>query len=147
MKTGTLLLLGVAALAVIEYSNLGIAGATVQFLFQGVQVNSLSDIEVTMLVQNVSNGNIVLNSMTLDLTVNGNELGNAAVFPSSPIVVQSNSQQPVVIRVTPNLLTLPSAIMSLVQSNQLNSLIFKADGTANVNNIPMPVHVTLNESA
>lgn len=140
IDTGTAILLGLAGLAVYEYSQLGLAAADVQFLFQGVNVNSLSNVQVTMLVQNVSNTPIVLNSMTLDLSVNGQSIGNAAVFPQVPITIQPNSQQPVAISITPDWLSIPSTVQSLIQSNSPN-VKFEAVGTANVNNIPFPIDV------
>lgn len=140
LNTGTLILLVLAGLAVYEYSQLGVAASDVKFLFSGMQLNSLNNIQVNLLVQNVSNAQIVLNAMTLDLSVNGNSLGNAAVFPQTPIVIQSSSQQPIAVQITPDWLSLPSTISTLIQSGSQN-FDFKADGTANVNNIPVPVHI------
>lgn len=138
INTGTAVLLGLAALAVYEYSQLGIAAADVQFIFDGVQLNGLNNVQLTMLVQNVSNAPIVLNSMSLDLTANGADIGNAAVFPQVPITIQPNTQQPVAISITPNWLQIPSAIQALMQSGG-SSVNFEAKGTANVNNIPFPI--------
>jgi LEA14-like dessication related protein len=117
---------------------LGIAAADVQFLFAGVDIKSLNNIQVNMLVQNVSNTPIVLNSMSLDLSVNGQSIGNAAVFPQVPITIQANSQQPIAISVAPDWLSIPSTVQTLLQSNSSNAK-FEAVGTANVNNIPFPI--------
>lgn len=140
INTGTAIILGLAALAIYEYSQLGIAAQDVKFLFQGIQFNSINNIQVNLLVQNVSNAQIVLNAMSLDLAVNGNDLGNAAVFPQNPIVIQPASQQPIAVQITPDWLSLPSTIQTLLQGN-ISALDVTADGTANVNNIPVPVHV------
>jgi SLAP domain-containing protein len=140
MKGSTLGLLAVAGLAAFYFANLGVAGATVQFQFAGVEFLSVGQLQITILVQNVSNANIALNSMTLELTANGNDIGNAAVFPQTPIIIQSNSQQPVAVVVNLNWLEIPDTIAQLIQGN-ISSINFKADGNANINNAVLPIHI------
>lgn len=142
MDSGTILLLLLGGLSIYEYSQLGVAAANVQILFDGVQINSLSNLSVTIIVQNVSNANIVLNSMTLDISMNGVDLGNASLFPVTPIVIQSNTEQPVTIQFSPNWLTIPGAIMDIINSGDTSKMNFNATGTANINNLPLPVNMT-----
>jgi SLAP domain-containing protein len=144
MDSGALLLLVLGGLAIYEYSQLGVAAANVQILFDGVSINNLSNLAVTVLVQNVSNVNIVLNSMTLDITMNGVDLGNASLFPVTPIVIQSNTEQPVTIQFSPNWLTIPGAIMDIINSGDTSKMSFTATGTANINNLPLPINMTKN---
>lgn len=142
MKTGTIILLGLGALAVYEYSQLGVAAADVQILFDDVSIVSLSNIQITILVQNVSNANIELNSMALAVTMNGQSLGNVSLFPVVPITIQGNSEQPVTVQLTPNWLTIPGAVADLINSGNMDAMSFNATGTANINNIPLPINVT-----
>lgn len=142
MDSGTILLLLLGGLAIYEFSQLGVAAANVQILFDGVQINNLSNLAITILVQNVSNANIVLNSMTLDISMNGVDLGNASLFPVTPIVIQSNTEQPVTIQFSPNWLTIPGAIMDIINSGDTTKMSFNATGTANINNLPLPVNMT-----
>lgn len=146
MKTGTLLLVSLAALAVFEYSQLGIAAGTVQFVFEGVQIQNLNSIIANILVQNVSNSNIQLNSMALTLTVNGSPLGSAQIFPQSPIIIASNTQQPIPVSITPDWSNIPGDIAQIIQGN-LSGLDFKADGFGNVNNVVLPIHIEKQMSA
>lgn len=143
-NTGTILLVLLGGLAFYEYSQLGIAAADVQILFSGIQINSLNSFSVTVIVQNVSNAQIVLNSMTLDISLNGQPIGNASLFPVTPVIVQPSSQQPVTIQFTPNWLNIPDTIMNLVNSGNVSQMNFNATGTANINNLPLPINVTKN---
>lgn len=144
MDNGVLILGGLGLLAVYEYTQLGVAAADVQILFSGVQINGLSNIGVTLVIQNVSNAQIVLNSMTLDLSLNGQAIGNASLFPVVPIVVQPSTQQPVTIQITPNWLSIPSVIMDIINSGNQSAMTFNATGTANINNLPLPINLTKN---
>lgn len=138
MKTGTIALLVVGGLAVYEFAQLGVAGKTVQILLDGVQINSITNFSLQLLVQNVSNANVKLNSMTGAITVNGNAIGNVSYF--SPVTVASNSQQVVNVTLRPDLLSLPASIIALI-NNSGGNLHFVVDGNANIDGLVIPFTV------
>lgn len=136
MKTSTLLLIG-AGLVAYELFNLGVATGTAQFVFDGVTINSITNFTVSILVQNVSNATVNLNSLAASIDLNGTQIGNASFFPATPTVILPNSQQDVRLTVNPSLLSLPQAIIDAV-NNPGVSLDFNVSGNANVNGLVLP---------
>ena len=140
MKTGTVLLLGAAGLAVYYFEQLGVAGNTVQFVLNGISVKSLSDFQVQILVQNVSNASVRLAALSADITLNGMDIGNASFFPAQPQMIPGTSQQIVNIDVTPSILSLPGAIQNLL-ANPGGSYDVAVKGNANINSLVLPFSI------
>jgi hypothetical protein len=138
MKISTVLLLGVGALAVWEFQQIGTAAATVQFVFSGVQIKSLTNYVLQITVQNISNADCVLNAMSGTITVNDNDLGNVSDF--SPVNIRARSQQVVNITLQPSILSLPGAITDII-NNSGGQLDFVFEGNANVNGLVLPINV------
>jgi len=135
MKTGTLLLVGGLALAAYEYAQLNTAVGTVQFMVAGINFKSLTDYEIQLLVQNVSNANVDLNALTGIVTINGSQIGNITDF--SPVNIAPRSQQIVNIDLQPNLLSIPGAVQNLI-NNPGSTFNIAVSGNANVNNLVIP---------
>ena len=135
MKTGTaLLLLGGGAL-VWYYANLGIAGNTVNIVFDRVNFNSIRNFDVILTVQNVSNATVKINSMTGTVYLNGNSLANISDFTQR--TVNPNSQLSIAVNVKPDFLNLGSNIMAII-SDPSAPLRFTIEGNANINNLVLP---------
>jgi LEA14-like dessication related protein len=141
MKLSNILIFGGIAVIAYELLNLGTAAGTAQFLLEGVTVNSITNYTVQILVQNVSNANVTLNSLVADIQLNGTDIGNASYFPSTPTVISGNSQQVVNLTVNPSLLSLPGAIINIVNAPG-SALNFNVTGNANVNGLVLPFTLT-----
>jgi LEA14-like dessication related protein len=139
MKTGTVLLLGVGAVAAYYFAQLGKAGSTMQIVLSGVQVNSVTDYVITLTFQNVSNATVKINSFTGVVSINDNQVGNVSEF--GPVIINPNSQQAINIHFSPSLLSLPGAIRDLL-NNSGGELVFNVNGNANVDNLVLPVNVS-----
>jgi len=135
MKGSTIALLAVGAGVVYYFSQLGTAGATANFVLQGVQVKSLTKLNIQIMAQNVSNANITLNALTANVSINGNSVGTASSFV--PVDIAPTSQQLINVELDLSVLSLPSTIMSLINQTG-NSYNFTVQGNANVNNLVIP---------
>lgn len=135
MKVGTLLLIGLAGFAAIEFLNLGTAVATVQFVFSGVTVNNPLSYNIQILVQNVSNASCTLSALTGAVTVNDNPIGTISDFTA--VVIPPTSQQTINVNLAVSALSLPSSIIDLV-NNSGGDLDFNVTGNANVNGLVLP---------
>lgn len=135
MKTGTILLLLGGGALVWYYSNLGIAANTVNIVLDSVQFSSIRNFNVILMVQNVSNATVQVNSMSGTIFLNGNTLANMSDF--TPRTVNPNSQLPITINVKPDFLMLGSNIMNLI-NNPGQTIKFTIEGNANINNLVLP---------
>jgi len=142
MKNSTALLLAAGGLALIYGSRVATGVNTVNFVLNGVDLSDITNIKLQFLVQNVSNATGVLNSLSGNITVNGNDLGNISDF--NPVTIPPNSQQPINISLRPDLISLPQTIAALIQQNGSgnNDLNFEVTGNANVNGIVLPFDLT-----
>lgn len=138
MKTGTLLVVGAIAFLGYEFLQLNTAGNTLQVVFQGVQVNGPLNYTLNLIVQNVSNATLALNSLAADVTINGNDLGNVSNFTA--ITIQPNSQTPVNVTLQPSILSIPGTVQALL-ANPTGSFDFKITGNMNVNSLVLPLNV------
>jgi hypothetical protein len=143
MKTSTIALLAVGGGALYYFSQLGVAGATVQFVLGTPQFQSLSQLIIPITVQNVSNAVINLAAMSGQVTINGNSLGNVSYFPPTPTQIAPTSQQIVNFTANINLFSLPSTIQNLVNNVQgSGAYTFVIDGNANINSLVIPFSLT-----
>ncbi|MGH7954838.1 MAG: hypothetical protein ACREOZ_02635 [Gloeomargaritales cyanobacterium] len=135
MKTGTLIV-GVALLVgLIYFSNLGNAAGTLQYIIQSVDLRSLTNWRVIIIVQNVSSASLTLNSMAGVVSVNGTPVGNVSNF-SGPITIAGNSQTNITVNINPSLLGIGSAIYNAIQNGTgTTGLQFSIQGNVNVNNL------------
>lgn len=137
MKTAGVVAIAAALGGAYYLTQVGTAGATAQFVFESVQFSSLTKWNVMILVQNVSNARINLNALAADITLNGDDIGNASFFPPTPAQIEPTSQQVVNLEVDLSILSLPGAIQDLI-SNPGSSYNFEVTGTANVNGFLVP---------
>lgn len=140
MKIGGILLAAAVVGGIIYFGNLGIGAADVQFILGGVQIQGLTTIQVQLIVQNVSNADFKINSMSGTVTLNGNMLGNVSSFPATPIVVKANSQVPINVTLNLSLLSVPGVVQQLLAgtNQQLN---FVVTGNVNLNSLVVPFTV------
>lgn len=134
MKAGTLLLIGAAGFAAYYYMNLGVAGATIQFVVQGIHFDGISTITINMYAQNVSNADLVVSSMSGNVTVNNIQMGNISDFTSRSIPANSQVIIPIVMRVS--ISSLPAVITAVLNSDA--PVDVNISGNANVNGLVIP---------
>lgn len=138
MKTGTLLLLGVAGIGVYELMQLNTAANTFNLVFNGVQPLGLLKYNLQFIVQNVSNATIRLNSLSAEVTVNDYDLGNVSFFPPQPLEIGPNSQTPVNLLLQPNILSIAADAVAFFQNNP-SQLDFVMNGNMNINGFVMAI--------
>lgn len=144
MKTGNLLLIGVAVLGLLYVSNLNIAGNTLQYVIESFDFTSLTTWHITIMIQNVSNATINVNSMSGTISVGGTQVGNISEF-NGTLVVPPNSQVPIKVTVNPSIIGLSAEIITAIQSqNGQNTLPFVIAGNVNVDGIVVPFNITQN---
>ena len=141
MKTGTVLLLGGLAVGAYYLSQLGVAANTVNIVFNGATPASLTQWQLQVVVQNVSNAAVNLNALSGNVMLNGNNVGNVSYFPTAPAQIAPTSQQVLNLQLNLNLLSLPTAIQNLIQSPAGNTLNFEIVGNANINSLVLPFDV------
>ena len=147
MKTGNVLLIGGLAAAVWYFGGLGIAGSTVQFVFQNVIPLSLTNFQIQILVQNISNAEVDLNAMSGQVFLNGNAIGNVSYFPSVPTTILPTSQQLVTFSLDISILNLGPAIAQIItaftsQTQGSGTMNFEIKGNANINKLVIPFDLT-----
>jgi LEA14-like dessication related protein len=134
MKTGTMLLLGGGAYLLYQAFEKAQFANTVNILFQGVTIENLNSIIVKMVVQNITDTTVTVNSMTGTLLLNGNEIANISKF--DPQTIASNSQTEIDVKVSPDLGAIVMNFTSLISTpgSQLN---FTAMGNVNLSGLPI----------
>lgn len=140
MKTSNLLIIGFGGLLVWEWFQKGVSAATVQLVINGFKFKSINDLQISFLVQNVGNAPININSMSGQVSVNGNFIGNVSYFPAQHIPVGGNSQAPITVDFQPSFLSLPSAIKDLLQTGS-NNFTLTVTGNLNYDGIVLPFTV------
>jgi hypothetical protein len=141
MKTGTVVLIGLAGLFAFHILGLGVAGAAAQVVFDGVQVVTPLNYLLTFTIQNVSNTSLQFKGMDGVVTLNGNNVGNVSSFPAAPITIPGPGQQKVNISLDLSALSLAADVMSFIQSPG-NTLNFEVQGNLNVSSAIIPFDVT-----
>lgn len=135
MKTGTVVLLGIGGLVLWEAYNLSVGTGTMQIVFKGVQINSLTNYTITLTAQNVSNVSISINSMTGNVLINGNQLASISDFTVRTI--PANGQIDIPITVQPSLLSIPVDIQQLI-TNGGQTIDFTVTGNVNASGFVLP---------
>ena len=142
----TLLWLGLAGLGFYLFEKNTVV-SSLRFVEQGITFdisNLISPIiNVSILVQNPTSGSLTLQSMAGTFSVNGNPSGNASYFPAVPTVLAPNAQTIIVIQLR---LTDSGIITDLLNfiSGSTTALNIALNGTANVNNAPIPLILSFN---
>lgn len=138
MKTGQVLLIGAAGLAAYYFANLGIATGTMNFVFSGIKINSINDFVFTITMQNVSNADLNVNSMSGNILLNGDSFANISDFTKRTI--PGNSQADIDVHIKPQLFSLSTQIQNLI-NNPGSQLSFTINGNANVNGLVLPFSI------
>ena len=111
--------------------------SNLQFLPLGAAWNG-GQLAITIGVQNPTSTSLVINSFAGQVYVNGTASGNLSDFTTRTIA--ANQQTPVQLNFTPSVLGILSDISSAI--TQSNGLQIELKGTANVNNVPVPLDLT-----
>lgn len=135
MKAVTWILVGILAFVGYEAYELAMGTGTLQFIFQGVNFNGLTNWTVNITVQNVSNATVTINSMTGNVLINGNQLASISSF--TPTTVPANGQINIPVTVQPSLLSIPGDVQQLIQTPGSN-FDFSVQGNANVSGFILP---------
>lgn len=135
MKIQNLLLLVGGLFLIGYYGNLGVAAATANFVFQGINFASLTDWVVTIQVQNVSNATVVIAAMDGTVYLNGDNIGSLSDFKS--VTIPPTSAVNVQVHLSPSFLSLPGAIKDVTQLAG-ETLDFTVKGNANINGAVIP---------
>lgn len=138
MKATTVILLASGAYGLYYISQLGLATSTITVVFQGVNFNSLTSLTVNLLVQNITNASVTVNSMTGNLLMNGSQLASLSDFTAR--VIPANGQVTVPINVSLSLLSLPGDIVSLTQLTG-QTIDFTVVGNVNVSGLILPINL------
>lgn len=147
MKAGTVILLGVGALLLFNFANLGVASNVLQYYIQSVDFTGITTGRIILVVQNPSNASILLNSMAGTITVNNTTLGNISNFQGG-VTIPANQQVPITINVVLSLSGLVSQLYdTLTKPNGANAMNFIIAGNANINAgiiVPFSIAQTVN---
>jgi LEA14-like dessication related protein len=143
METSTLLFLAGGAFLVWKFLVPGVAVSNLIFLENGMSLDISNPLRVvinlSVIVQNPTSGSLTLNSMAGYFYVNGSQTGNVSYF--TPTVINPNSQTQIQLQLSVNDISLVSDIMSYINSGT-GSLAVEIKGTANVNNVPVPIDLS-----
>lgn len=139
MKTGSVVLLGALAFGIYYYAGLGIAGNDLLVVFKGLQFNNISNITITLTLQNVSNSSIMFNSLAATVYLNNDTIGNLSGFQQ--VEVPANSQRDIPLTFNISLFTAPAVIKDMM-NNLGGNYTIRVKGNFNANNLPLPLDVS-----
>jgi hypothetical protein len=138
-NTATPLLIGAAAIAAWWFFSRANTLNSLIFIPKGVGVQG-AGLNLVLGVQNPTGSAIQLNSIAGSVNVNGSPIGNVSNF--SPIVIQPNAETDVPLYLTANLFGLAGGVINQLDGNEgSGNFTASLSGTANVNNIPVPVNL------
>ena len=138
-RDNTLFILAAVAIGYYLYTRSATV-ANLNFVPRGLSMNG-AQVQVTVGVQNTSSNPITLNSLSANLLLNGNNIGNVANFIST--VIAPNAETPIQLFITPNIAGDISSALSQLNTGGAAGQSFTLVGTANVNGAPLPVSVQL----
>jgi LEA14-like dessication related protein len=133
---------GIFVLSKIATANIA---SRLNFVLGGVSA-SLSGltpvVTVNVVVQNPTSGSFTVNSLVGNISVNGTQIGNISMFVATVIPPNNQVQLPLTVILNPaQVLT---DLLNLLTGNSGNQVIVSLDGTANIDNIPIPVSIQYN---
>jgi len=102
----------------------------------GIVGNAVS---VILGIQNPTSNALLFNSLSGDLMVNGNSVGNVADF--QPVTIMPNSETPITLLITPNIFGIAANAIDQISNGLTGGISAKLQAIANVNNTPVPVNV------
>ncbi|MET0461916.1 MAG: LEA type 2 family protein [Chitinophagaceae bacterium] len=138
MNLGTVALVGLGGYFLWYTTNLGIAGQTIEIVFQGVRFDSLTKYVVTFSMRNVSNVGVTVNAMTGTLYCRGQVFANLKSF--TPVTVPARGEVNVEVIAESSVLTIPSIIADII-AQKANDIDFSVQGNANLNGLVVPFRV------
>jgi LEA14-like dessication related protein len=99
-------------------------------------------VSVRLGVQNPTANPIQLNSLAGSLVINGNAVGNVSSF--LPVTIAPNAETVLDLTIIPNMFGAASQVLNLIEGNEFNTKLNPSlQGTANVNNIAVPLNISL----
>lgn len=135
----TPLLIAAAAFGAWWFWSRANALSSLIFIPKGVGVQG-GGLNLILGVQNPTGAAIQLNSLAGSIQVNGSNLGNVSDF--SPVVIAPNSETDIPLYLTANVFGIAGSLLGQLDGNE-GAGNFNANlvGTANINNIPVPVNL------
>jgi hypothetical protein len=95
---------------------------------------------VVLGVQNPTSTGLTFGSLAGTLYVQDRPLGNVSNFTSQYLA--ANTETRVTVRVAPSLLGIAAGLMDLVEGNEPAGISARLQGTANIDNVPLPLNIT-----
>lgn len=138
------LVIGLVGAGVYIFSRLETVGAAsrLNYVFKsiGVEFKSawLVQINIDIDIQNPTSTSFTINSMTGNLSLNDNFIGNLSNFTATEI--KGNTQTAYRIALQLNTLSLPSTILDMF--NNFSGITAKVTGTVNVDNLNVPIELS-----
>jgi hypothetical protein len=134
-----ILLIGGAA--AIYFLRMGVMGQNITFIFRNIKIKGGTIIQpniiVTLGVQNPTNNEAIIKSVTGKLIYEGKTFATFSNFTESTI--KANSESLLNITAIPNFSGVIDVINNVIL-NRRNGAEIKITGTANVNNIVIPIN-------
>lgn len=137
MNAGTILLVGGGLYGIWYLSQLGLATATVQVVFDGISVVALTKLKVRLRIQNISNVAIRVNSMTGNVFLDSYDQPLGAISYFDKLEIPANGEAALNVDLSLSLLDLPSNIANLIESGG-TPVTFHVVGNVNVNGLILP---------
>jgi hypothetical protein len=96
-------------------------------------------VSVIIGVQNPTSQGIQLQSISGNLILNGSSVGNVADF--TPVLIAPNAETQINLLITPNIFGIAANAIYQLQNGLTGGINATLQGTANVNNNPIPLNV------
>ena len=139
MKPTMIALIAVGGYFAWKALGLGTAAATLNIVFAGVQMNSVTNYTLNFNIQNVTNTLINLNSLAGTVYLNGTNVGNVSTF--TPVGIAANDQTSINLTMDLSIFGIGTAIYNLVNTSG-SVLNFEVKGNMNVSSLVLPFDVT-----
>lgn len=142
METSTIALLGLGAFLLYKFAGPGAVLSNLRFVENGMSFDVSNPLRIivnlSVVVQNPTSGQINLLSLAGTFSINGQPGGNVSYF--TPTVIAPNSQTQIVLQLSISDANLLSIITNYIASGS-SQVNVSVNATANANNIPIPVNL------
>lgn len=142
-ETGNLLTWGV--IAFLGYFLLkGSAVQRLQFVIRSADVEFTGVLQpvinLKIGIQNPTSQSFTVNNIIGVLAINGQAIANVSAFVQT--VILPNAETPYYIQINPNVASLASDVINILQGNSDKSVSINLTGTVNAENVNFPLNIT-----
>ena|SRR5277367_5641866 len=137
-KTNNLLIFGAIGVAAWYFLTRLSTIGSLNFIPRGLGLVG-NAVSVLIGVQNPTSEGLNLGSISGNLVVNGNSVGNVADF--TPVVIAPNAETQIQLLITPNIFGIAANVIYQLQQNLTGGINATLQGTANINNNAVPLNV------